>query len=556
MDSTLVGKDIEHFRIVGRVSEGGMGIVCKAIDKHLEAVRAIKILKPDLARDEEYMMRFKREAKNLAQLNHPNIVTVHTIFFDRVDPFIVMEYVEGRSLMDRIRAQGPLTGEEAVPIFRQILQGMDYAHKKGIIHRDIKPSNILLTPDGTVKIADFGLAKRQGGEDSTITVATIGTLHYMSPEQVLSMARVDHRSDLYSLGMTFYEALAGRTPFNEKDAAYIVLKAIAEGHFASPDVYQPDLPEGLTAIVMRALAKDPQARYQSAAEMLEALENYERTAPRRSKRGSTRPPAEPAAPSPPRDARGRERSRSQRRSSRQDAPTPRTSRKPRPTATRKMSIMPFLVVGSVLVLAGVIWGIFALLDGGANAGSGETPPQPTVRTLTLAPGIFVGESEPSGGPSVLQVRVLPYGEVTVAGSSYAYDETQGAPVEAPVSPGQRLVTCSHPLYGTRQAEVTVTPGERREVVCFFEPYIRVTAEDLAGNSLEAELYIDNRRTGAITPVNEGYPLGPGEYRVEVFVQGYRVLDGTTIVTVPETDAAAVIQNRAVETLVFTLAATE
>ena len=144
----------------------------------------------------------------------------------------------------------------------------------------------------------------------------------------------------------------------------------------------------------------------------------------------------------------------------------------------------------------------------------------------------------------------------MAGSSYAYDETQGAPVEAPVSPGQRLVTCSHPLYGTRQAEVTVTPGERREVVCFFEPYIRVTAEDLAGNSLEAELYIDNRRTGAITPVNEGYPLGPGEYRVEVFVQGYRVLDGTTIVTVPETDAAAVIQNRAVETLVFTLAATE
>ncbi len=553
MDSTLVGKDIEHFRIVGRISEGGMGIVCKAIDKHLEAVRAIKVLKPDLARDEEYMMRFKREAKNLAQLNHPNIVTVHTIFFDRVDPFIVMEYVEGWSLMDRIRTDGPLDAVDAVPIFKQILRGMDYAHNKGIIHRDIKPSNILLTPEGHVKIADFGLAKRQGGEDSTITVATIGTLHYMSPEQVLSMARVDHRSDLYSLGMTFYEALAGRTPFNEKDAAYIVLKAIAEGHFATPDVYQQTIPEGLNAIVMRSLAKDPQQRFQSAGEMLRALEEYERSAPHSARRRSTKtqPKMEPDPPPSRREARGRGRARPQ--------PGRRNERKPKekkPAASKpgKFPMMPVLVIGAVLVLAGVVWGIFALLDG-TGSNDSPTPALPAVQEVTLAPGIFVGEGTPNDAFSMMQLRVLPFGDVTVEGLTYSYEAAQGAPLEVSVSPGERLVTCTHPLYGTRQAEIAIAQGERREVVCYFEPYIRVDAEDLSGNRLEAELYINNRRTGALTPLNEGYSLYPGEHLVEVFVEGYRVLNGTTRVFVAESDAEAVLQDRAVETLVFTLGAT-
>lgn len=273
----MIGQVIGGYEIIEVLGRGGMGVVFKAMDTSLEKTVALKALHPAQAQDEQFLARFKSEARTLGRLQHPHIVNVFA--FRHVEPhlFIVMEYVGGGSLSELISARGALPWKEALPIIRQTLEAMSYAHQAHVVHRDIKPRNILLTEAGAVKVTDFGLAKIQGGtSDSkalTRTGFTGGTLYYMPPEQLEGLHRVDHRSDVYSLGMTFYELLAGRVPFNKNISEFKILKSIDTHDFPPIDQVVSGLPEPLVRLVTKALEHEQEDRFQRVDEMLEALKD-------------------------------------------------------------------------------------------------------------------------------------------------------------------------------------------------------------------------------------------------------------------------------------------
>lgn len=271
----MIGKVIDNYRILEILGRGGMGVVYKAMDEGLHRVVALKMLNPFYAQDENFLIRFRREARSQAQLEHPNIVRIHAFRESPEGLFIVMGFVDGKTLSELIKEMGAIPWKQSVPIFKQCLSAIGHAHQLGIIHRDIKPGNIMLNRKGEVKITDFGLAKVQEAGETTITHGVAGTLYYMSPEQVQGMSKVDHRSDLYSLGMTFYEMLAGRTPFDKNDSEFTILKSIVESNFPSPTQLNPGMPPILSKIVMKAVSNEPAKRYQTAEEMLRDLEKFE-----------------------------------------------------------------------------------------------------------------------------------------------------------------------------------------------------------------------------------------------------------------------------------------
>ena len=261
----MIGKTISHYQIIEKIGEGGMGIVYKAKDTTLERTVAIKFLPRQTATQAEERQRFYIEAKAAAALNHPNIATIHAIEEVEDDVFIVMEYIEGQELKQKIDA-GPLPVEDAIHIILQIANGLQEAHKKGIVHRDIKSANIMLTGSGQIKIMDFGLAKVRGGAQVTQIGTTLGTAAYMSPEQARG-EDVDHRTDIWSLGVVLYEAIAGQLPFKghyEQAVLYSILNEDPE----SITCLRRGVPTELEAIMNKALAKSPNERYQQVDGML------------------------------------------------------------------------------------------------------------------------------------------------------------------------------------------------------------------------------------------------------------------------------------------------
>ncbi len=266
----MIGKIVGNYRITEEIGSGGMGRVYKAIHLILDRVVAMKMIHPGLLGDLEVINRFHKEAKIQAQLNHPNIVAVYDFLEVNSGYFIVMEYVHGESLGKILLKQGAFEGDVAVSIFRQILDGIEYAHSKGVIHRDIKPNNFILTP-GFVKITDFGIAQIICDTGVTMTGAVLGTPKYMSPEQILGK-KIDHRSDIYSLGVTFYEMLTGSVPFSSDNSSDYEVK---RGHVElSPPLLSEisDISGELENIVLKALSKIPDERFQTADEFRLALE--------------------------------------------------------------------------------------------------------------------------------------------------------------------------------------------------------------------------------------------------------------------------------------------
>ncbi len=275
----MLGKVIDSYQIQAVLGKGGMGVVYKAIDTSLDKTVALKVMNPYLSEDERFLGRFKSEAKALGRLHHPNIVGVFALRHVDQHLFIVMEFVEGLNLADRIKRSGPMVWQDALPIMKQTLSAIDYAHQEDIIHRDIKPHNILLSPKGVAKMTDFGLAKIQVDHSDSVmatrTGFTGGTLYYMPPEQLEGLLHVDHRGDIYGLGMTFYEMLAGRTPFDKLSSEFAILKAIDAHDFPSLDQFNKDLPAPLVRIISKAIERHPDDRYQSAGAMLKDLEDWE-----------------------------------------------------------------------------------------------------------------------------------------------------------------------------------------------------------------------------------------------------------------------------------------
>jgi serine/threonine protein kinase len=275
---TLVGKVVDNnYKILEVLGRGGMGVVYKALDISLDKVMALKMIDPMLARDDNFLKRFKTEARALAKLENTNIVTVHALRDTKLGVFMVMEYVEAKTLSDWIQEKGPFSWDDTIHISKQLLNALGHAHGVGVIHRDIKPSNILVDNDLKVKVTDFGLAKviRQHGPSSTVTQMRAGTLYYMSPEQVKGLKNVDFRSDIYSLGMTLYEMLIGKTPFEKTDSDFSIQKRIVEGEIPPPTKFNSTIPKPLAKIITKSIDKNPQKRYQSAEEMAEDIVNYE-----------------------------------------------------------------------------------------------------------------------------------------------------------------------------------------------------------------------------------------------------------------------------------------
>jgi serine/threonine protein kinase/tetratricopeptide (TPR) repeat protein len=264
----MIGTTISHYRILEKLGEGGMGVVYKAQDTRLERLVALKFLPPDLSDAPDAKQRFITEARAASALNHPNVATVYDIGESELRSFIAMELVEGETLKSRLKAER-LSIEQVKTMGLQIAEGLQAAHAKGIVHRDIKPDNLLLTRAGHVKIMDFGVAKVSNGGGMTRTGTTVGTLAYMSPEQLVA-EDVDNRSDLWSFGVVLYEMLTGELPFRRGSEAAIIYEILNRD--PTPlDVHRSDVPPTLRAVVSQLLQKDPAARPASAADVIARL---------------------------------------------------------------------------------------------------------------------------------------------------------------------------------------------------------------------------------------------------------------------------------------------
>ena len=257
----------ERYEIIDRVGSGGMADVYKARDQRLNRFVAIKILKPEYSNDAKFVSKFRGEAQSVAGLSHPNVVNVYDVGEDDDLYYIVMELVEGITLKRFIEKKGRLDVKEAIGIGVQIAQGMQAAHDNSIIHRDIKPQNIIISKEGKVKVTDFGIAK--AATSNTITSNAMGSVHYISPEQARG-GYSDEKSDIYSLGVTMYEMLSGKVPFEGDSTVTVALAHIQEE--ATPlDKIDPEIPHSLSKIVMKCMQKKPDMRYMTASALIADL---------------------------------------------------------------------------------------------------------------------------------------------------------------------------------------------------------------------------------------------------------------------------------------------
>ena len=272
----LIGKRLDgRYSIEGLVGVGGMANVYRGTDLKTGNRIAVKVLKEEFLDNEELVRRFKNESKAISILSHPNIVKVYDVSVTDKLQYIVMEYVDGITLKEYLKQRGgALTWKEVVHFATQVLSALQHAHSKGIIHRDVKPQNIMLLADGSIKMMDFGIARFSRAQSQTVSDKAIGSVHYISPEQAKG-ERTDARTDIYSVGVMLYEMLSGRLPFDGDGAVSIAIMQISEKPKPLAEI-APNTPAGLRQITEKAMEKDPDKRYQSAQEMLDAIEEFKR----------------------------------------------------------------------------------------------------------------------------------------------------------------------------------------------------------------------------------------------------------------------------------------
>lgn len=270
----LIGKKLDgRYLIESLIGVGGMANVYRGQDTQTGNAVAVKVLKEEFLDNEELVRRFKNESKAISILDHPNIVKVYDVSVSDKMQYIVMEYIDGITLKEYLKQRGgALTWKETVHFATQILGALEHAHSKGIVHRDVKPQNIMLLANGSIKMMDFGIARFSRAQSQTVSDKAIGSVHYISPEQAKG-DKTDARTDIYSVGVMLYEMLSGTLPFDGTGAVSIAIMQISEKPRPLAEV-APNVPEGLRQITEKAMNKDPNERYQSAREMLDAIDSF------------------------------------------------------------------------------------------------------------------------------------------------------------------------------------------------------------------------------------------------------------------------------------------
>ena len=427
----LIGQSLGQYRIVEKVGDGGMADVYKAYQPSLGRYVAVKILPASLCRDRTFRARFDREARAVAQLRHPNILTVFAYGEQDGIAYIVMEYACGGTLKDRM--QEPLPLAETVEIVSRVGGALAYAHRRGVIHRDVKPTNVLLTDDGWPLLADFGLAKiAEGSTELTASGASVGTPEYMSPEQGQGLP-ADHRSDIYSLGVVLYEMVTGQTPFKADTPMAVIIKHMAEA-LPSPRASRPDLPASIERVIVRAMAKSPEERYQSADEMAAALQGALR------EEGLEEAPEEKETPN-------------------LVQPVSET-----PPSPRRRNVALAVLLAGLLLLAGsaLAWLLVPSLSDAvssflawataadASVPSATSPPPPPTGTDTPRP-TFTPTPMPTAVPVVIVVTATP------TQTPLPTLTPTGTPAATPTSTSTRTPTVTRTATRTRTPTVTQTP---------------------------------------------------------------------------------------------------
>ncbi len=403
-----VGQKLGDYEILGVLGAGGMGKVYKVRNTISDRVEAMKILLPNLADQKDLADRFLREIKLLASLNHPNIAALRTALTLDNQLVMIMEYVDGVTLASRLQ-QGPVPVADAVYYIDQVLAALVYAHQMNVVHRDIKPGNMMLTQQGVVKLMDFGIARPGNEAGMTITGTTLGSLNYMSPEQVKGES-VDARSDLYSVGLSLYEILTGRLPFRG-DSGYSLMVAQLQQLPEPPIVLRPELPQALNDIILMVLAKEPAKRFQSATALRNALKTAlpQGVAPMGAGRSGVPsattifmdPTAAATVPSaPPPTAPAHQPTRPATVAAAASVSAPATAMQPPPPAAQKSHRGLYMALGGVLVVA-MLAGAAVYVPRHAKAHAGEgstTPAQPA--EAPAQPAAQPAQPAPAPAPAV------------------------------------------------------------------------------------------------------------------------------------------------------------
>jgi serine/threonine protein kinase len=352
--SSLINSTIGEYRLVEKLGEGGMGEVYQGVHSKIGRVVAVKILS-QAAHGPEFVQRFLNEARIQGGLQHNNIVTLYDFLEYNGQPCIIMEYIEGQTLTECIRAWGGLPLVDAIRYFQSILEAIDYVHSRGIVHRDIKSNNIKITPSGQVKVLDFGIAKSGASPALTVTGAFVGTLQYLSPEQLVGGV-ADARSDIWSLGVLLYEMTTSHLPFDANSIGELYQK-ITRASYTPPSVMNQNVPREVQNIVARCLKKNPADRYQSARELLQDVNSAATSLSLPATRLAG--PAPITAPS----------------SSVPTSPDPRQSGDAAAVVTRPKSVVPMLAAIAGVVLLVVVVGLYFLLRGDSDSTSATKPSQ-------------------------------------------------------------------------------------------------------------------------------------------------------------------------------------
>ncbi len=545
-------ENIARYQIIGELGKGAMGVVYKATDPTIGRTVALKTLRLDLEGMEakELLARFKNEARAAGVLNHPNIVTIYDAGEHAGMFYIAMEFIEGATLQALLKQAHMLPPAKVVDIVRQVCAGLDFAHSKGIIHRDVKPANIMLEPDGTAKIMDFGIAKGVGA-GMTSTGQVVGTPNYMSPEQVKGQP-LDGRSDLFSLGVVMYEMLTGERPFTGQNVTTIIYKIVNEQPPA-PHVLDTTMHPGLGAVVMKALAKAPDARYQDGATMAEELANYKSFV---ASAGATMPQMEPevtvAMPIPPPALEAAAAAAA--------TPAPIAAAPPRlalvasalqstvsrlqpvakATPPRKTPISGIVVALAVVALAAAGYlgirttrprptppaAVETAAQSSAPAPPQVTPEEPKAEPQS-APATGTSPSE-SAAPSTEAAPVADTGEIRIssspAGAQVKIDDRADPRWVTPFSavklkPGEHTLTFVKDGYKRETRKTEVVAGKRAAVTAELQALKGFL--ELDSTPAGAAIFIDGVPSGHVSPAKVA--VDPGQHRVALRKPGFQPL---------------------------------